>query len=170
MKSYKIKLIMVVIISVLFIGGYTYQQRERELQGSKPKDFNIVLNYGVEAKNQIDTINGRFTKDMITLEPVKVQLKLTEEEMNIIYEEIKKIDILNYPNYYKIKSEAFKIPHEKYILRVVMNGEEKTILWDENNSIDGEVVKLNNIVKKIRDMIENKKEYKSLPEAVGAYC
>ena len=137
----------------------------------KPKDFNFVLNYGVNAKNQLDTIKGQYTLDMIKDQSVTTNLKLTNEEMNIIYSEMKKINILDYPDKFTPKGNLNKTPFFTYSIKIILNGKEKTIYWEnQNGSETKEAKQLKEIFNKIHEIIIKKEEFKKLPKPQGGYA
>lgn len=55
-----------------------------------PEDFDYVLKYGVNAKNELNTFSHTYTRDMVTDPPITVHFKLSDEEMQKIYNEMKK--------------------------------------------------------------------------------
>lgn len=143
---------------------------ENQLPNVKPKDFNFVFNYGVNAKNQIDTIKGQYTKDMVVDPPATTALILSDKEMDAIYLSMKSIEILNYPESFNPKSNVIRTPFQTYSIKIVIDGKEKNIYWkDENISKTKEATQLRDLFKKIEEIIINKEEYKSLPAANGGY-
>jgi hypothetical protein len=157
------------LIAFSFVGCNSTSTKN-QLPESKPKDFNFVFSYGVGSKNQLDTIKGQYTKDMITEPSVSTNLKLSDEDMNTIYSEIRKINILDYPDNFKPKNNAIQTPYYTYTFKIIANGMEKNISWaDENVSESKEAVQLRKLFKKIQEIIESKEEYKKLPEGKGGY-
>lgn len=141
-----------------------------KLPEKKPSDFNFILNYGVNAKNQLDTQKGIYTKDMVTVPSVTTTLKLSDEEMNEIYKVMKNINILSYPDNYSPKSNIWQTPFQTYIIKVIVNGKEKNIYWkDESVSQSKEAVNLRNLFKRIHEIVSAKEEYKKLPKPQGGY-
>ncbi|WHT48562.1 hypothetical protein QNH10_01620 [Sporosarcina thermotolerans] len=61
------------------------------MPNSIPDDFGFSLQFGITKKNEINTFNGTFTKDLITAGTVTTDLTLTEEEMVSIYEMMKDV-------------------------------------------------------------------------------
>lgn len=135
-----------------------------------PQDFNFIMKYGIGAKNVLDTAGGTFTKDLISAGTKTTELSLTEKELQGIYSEMDRINILNYPEKFSPKSDVFMTPHPTYYLKIQVNSEVKEILWeDKNDSQAVEAVQLRNLVNRIVQSIEKKKEFKTLPGAVGGY-
>lgn len=159
----------ILLIAILLVGCNTTSTKN-QLSLAKPKDFNFVFNYGVGAKNQLDTIKGQYTKDMVIEPSVSTNLKLTDEEMNTIYSEMMRINILDYPENFKPKNNGFQTPFSTYHIKIIIDGKEKNISWeDENISQSKEAVQLRELFKKIQEIIVNKEEFKKLPEAKGGY-
>jgi hypothetical protein len=159
-----------VLLIATLLAGCNLTSTKNKLPSTKPKDFNFVFSYGVGSKNQLDTIKGQYTKDMVTEPSVSTNLKLSDEDMDTIYSEIRKINILDYPDSFKPKNNVKQNPYYTYNFKIIANGIEKNISWvDENVSESKEAVQLRELFKKIQEITENKEEYKKLPEAKGGY-
>lgn len=169
MKLYRTAaaLLLTAILSIFAFAGCSSAS---SLPDEMPRDFNFILSYGVNGKNQINTLKGQFTKDMVTNPSVTADLKLSVEEMKSIYNEMKKINILSYPDIYYHKTNTKQTPFYTYSLKVIYNGMEKNIYWeDETVSKSSKSVKLRKLFNNIEEMIINKDEYKKLPDAKGGY-
>lgn len=174
-----------VIIFIGFFALYFYALEQRK------NDFYFILSYGVvdditiipldymkRGKNVLNTLEGTFIKDLVLKGPVKTRLTLTEEEMNEIREVIDKEDILSYPEDLKYEMPVF--PEIIGVLTIYKDGHPKTIEWTplpkefiertmkENNKRQ-RIIILNELADKIRTMIEEKEQYKKLPQAEGGY-
>jgi hypothetical protein len=167
--SSKVICLCILLIATL-LAGCNLTGTKNKLPPTKPKDFNFIFSYGVDSKNQLDTIKGQYTKDMVTEPSVSTNLKLSDEDMATIYSEIRKINILDYPDSFKPKNNLFQSPYYTYNFKVIADGIEKNISWaDENASESREAIQLRELFKKIQEIIESKEEYKKLPEAKGGY-
>lgn len=165
----KVMCLCLFLIAFSFV-GCNLSSTKNQLPESKTKDFNFVFNYGVNAKNQLDTAKGQFTKDMILEPSITTNLKLSDDEMSTIYLEMKKINILGYPDNFKPKSNTIHTPYDTYSIKIIVDGKEKNIYWkDESVSETKEAVQLRKLFKKIEDIIVTKEEFKKLPEAKGGY-
>lgn len=170
MRSFKKAMYFCVFLIAFSFAGCNSTADKNQMPVSKPMDFNFVFNYGVGARNQLDTIKGKFTKDMIIDPSITTDLKLSEDEMNTIYSEMKRINILGYPENFKPKNNVYRTPHSTYFIKIIADGKEKSLSWeDENVSEAKEAVQLRNLFEKIQEMIVNKEEFKKLPEAKGGY-
>lgn len=169
MKLYRkaAALLLTAILSIfVFVGCSSVSNLPEEI----PKDFNFIFSYGVDAKNQIDTLKVKFTKDMVMDPSVTTDLKLSDKEMESIYNEMREINILSYPDNYAPKTNTKQTPYCTYSLKVIYNGVEKNIYWvDESASESSKAVKLRKLFNNIQQMIINKDEYKKLPPANGGY-
>jgi hypothetical protein len=154
---------------VLSFIGCNSTNIKNQLPESKPKDFNFVLNFGINAQNQLDTAKGQFTKDMITEPSITTSLNLTDEELNTIYLEMRKINILSYPENYDLDSAVSQKPFEEYSIKIIFNGKEKRINWKQTVNKTKEAIQLRELVSEIRKIIVNKEEFKKLPEPKVGY-
>jgi hypothetical protein len=150
--------------------GCSLPKSENQLSSSMPKDFNFVFNYGVGAKNQLDTSKGQYTKDMVIEPSITASLKLTNEEMNKIYEEMKKINILTYPDNFSPKTNMMQTPFYTYSIKIIADGREKNIFWEDQYAAKTkDAVQLRKLFNKIIEILINKDEFKKLPGAKGGY-
>jgi hypothetical protein len=136
--------------------------------------FNFVFKYGVSGKNTFDTFAGTFTKDMGPDAPITIELKLSSEEMDSVYQKMVEIDFFNYPDKFSVSiPDAQKTevaPYPTYFFRVAYGSKTKELLWhDKYVNYDVPGGKLMELINLIRDIIESKQEYKNLPEAKPGY-
>jgi len=166
------KIMSLLLILIIFsLNGCNKATKIEDLPDTKPKDFNFVFNYGINSKNQLDSTKGQYTKDMVSDPSVTTYLILSDEELNFIYSEMKKIKILNYSENFKPEHEIIQTPFITYSMKIIFDGKEKCIYWeDENISETKEAIQLRELFKNIQEIIINKDEYKKLPEATGGYC
>lgn len=151
-------------IAPVVIGG------AREVPVSMPADFQVRLEWGVGAKNVLDTTAGTFTKDMVLDPAITIELGLTREEMSEIYQRLRDIDYWAYPT--SLSNEGLAVtPSSRYVLRVSGEGLGHYVAGDDwwvGHSL--QVVAIFKLVERIRQMIEEKDEYKALPEPRGGYA
>jgi len=167
MKLFKKMSALLLLIIFSILAGCSSSSK---LPDEMPKDFNFIFSYGVNAKNQLNTLKGQFTKDMVLEPSVTTNLKLSDEEMKSIYKEMIKINILSYPDKFEPKSNMYQTPFYTYSLKIIYNSMEKNIFWeDENASKASEAVKLRKLFDNIVQLIISKDEYKKLPPAKGGY-
>ena len=67
--------------------------------------FNLEFRYGVMAGNILDTFEGTYTKDMVTDLPITVELSLSDEEKETIYQKMVEIDFFDYPEEFSVSIE-----------------------------------------------------------------
>ncbi|MBC9785542.1 hypothetical protein H1S01_13625 [Heliobacterium chlorum] len=165
-KVYMIALILLVAI----LTGCTSPKATPE-NVAMPDNFGFILKYGYgPKKNELNTMEGTFTKDLVMIDPVSTELRLTTDEMKSIYEEMVKIDILSYPDEFSPDSVGPR-PAQSYEFTVRFGNTTKRILWKEVSYSDSkQAVQLKNFIRKIIDIIESKEEFKRLPQAQGGYC
>jgi hypothetical protein len=151
---------------------------DEELSVSKRNDFNFIFRYGVGAKNELNTFQGTYTKDMILAAPVTTNLSLTPDEMDIISNKMIEIDFFSYPKDFKIvvpEGESYGIVHpsSSYYFRVKYKSEVKELTWDNKDFFifykDEKADRLVELIKLIINIIETREEYQKLPPPAGRY-
>jgi hypothetical protein len=171
MKTVKLLLVIVVILLV----GCSPSKIASEKQGiplEKPKDFGFVLNYGIGAKNKLDTFKGQFTKDLAANRTTTTRLKLTNDEMKKIYQRMVEINIVSYPEVFKPSSTLaqYVTPHPTYEFTINIDKVTKKIYWEDVNQSDSlDAKRLRDLIENIRQTVESKEEYKKLPPMKGGY-
>jgi len=156
--------VALVIMSFLLILGCSGSMQQADTQ--YPRDFNFVFNYGVQNKNQLDTFNNTYTKDLIQNGLKKVSFRLTEDEKETIYRKMLAIDLFSYPKYNE--GMIFE-PTSGFHFVVQHNGEKQTIAWNGGISENPTDQKFGSLVRLVIEIIESHKEYKALPKAKGGY-
>jgi hypothetical protein len=76
----------------------------QEATGETPQKsgFNFIFKYGVTGRNTLDTFQGTFTKDMIMDAAITIDLTLTAEEMDSVYQKMLGIDLFSYPDKFSV--------------------------------------------------------------------
>jgi hypothetical protein len=144
-------------------------------------DFEFILRYGVTGKNVIDTYQNKFTKDMINDPSITIDLRLTEAEMDRIYQKMVEIDFFNYPERFKVsvppgQPTVIVTPFPIYQFTVEKDSQIKRLDWDDTTLWDDKETnpdvkadKLRELINLIKGIIESREEYKELPEPTGGY-
>ncbi len=136
---------------------------------------NFIFQYGVGARNELDTFAGTFTKDMILDPSITVKLTLTSEEMTRIWQKMEEIDFLHYPDNFSVivppgSNTAMVTPHSSYYFKVQYSNGTKELRWDDAiQNPDPQASKLRELIQLIQKIIESKDEYKRLPTPKGGY-
>ena len=164
------RLVLVVLSACLllvFSGCHTIPPRE--------SDSNLIFKYGVGAKNELNTSDGTYTKDMVQDPSITVNLSLSEEELASIYQKMMDIDFFDYPDSFSIvpppgESRGIVTPYNSYYFKVQHDSGIKELWWeDEIVYEDMKADKLRELIKLILDIIESKEEYRQLPEPTSGY-
>lgn len=135
-----------------------------------PADFNIILQYGVGGKNELNTFEQTFTKDLIQKGTKTVPFNLTVDDLEEVFVRIKQTDVSIYPEKFHPETAYYIEPHETFYLKIQMNGKSQEIQWvAEDAGRSPETEELHDLLKYIINVIENKREYKKLPKPVGWY-
>jgi len=165
-------LIVLVIIASLALGSMGCRDTNTNI--SKEFDFNFIFKYGITGRNILDTYHGTFTKDMITAPGITIELTVTIEEMDNIYQKMVEIDFFNYPDEFKVAVTGEIIstvtPYSSYYFEVEYGPDVKILAWeDEITNPDSQADKLRELINLIKNIIESKAEYQALPEPSGGY-
>jgi hypothetical protein len=143
--------------------------------GIAPQDrrFNILIRYGVNARNELNTFNDTVTKDLILDGTVTIKLILSRADFDSIESRMLSIDIFSFPDtFVALHSDtvSFIEPHETYVLKVRRDSRWKDVFWEDSIiSSDPRRTKLREAIEFIRRLVESKPEYKQLPPARGGY-
>jgi hypothetical protein len=138
-------------------------------------NFNFIFKYGFSGRNTLDTFAGTFTKDMGLEAPITIELRLSQEEMNSIYQKMVEIDFFNYPDRFSVnvppgEPKTRVTPYPSYFFKVTYQGHTKELLWHEKiTNSEARADKLRELIALIKGIIESKEEYKKLPEPKSGY-
>jgi len=163
------------IIAVLTLAAVLLGMTGCDKQTSEKPGFNLIFKYGVTAKNELDTFKGTYTKDMVTDPSITIGLRLSEEEMNSIYQKMLEIDFFSYPEAFKATVPSGELtgmvtPFSSYYFTVEYDSQVKKLQWEDNvTNPDEKASKLRELIKLIKSIIESREEYKKLPEPKSGY-
>jgi hypothetical protein len=173
------KALLILVISSLFlvVTGCGSTATAKGGIGNTPakSDFNFIFKYGVGAKNILDTYAGTYTKDMVIDPAITIELTLSEEEMDSIYQKMAEIDFFNYPDEFKVTVPPGELtgmvtPFSRYYFTVEKDSQIKDLSWaDEITNPNVKADKLRELINLIKSIIESKEEYKKLPEPSSGY-
>lgn len=141
---------------------------------SSKNPINIVFRYGYDYRNELNTFNGTFTKDLVIDGTATTRLILSQEELNQIQSKLSDIGFYDFPNIFP--STGVVTPRADYYLKVQNGSTVNEVTWysdsfnDANTGPQQVESDLNQLYSLITGMIEGKLEYKLLPTANGAYC
>ncbi|MEK5448900.1 DUF4362 domain-containing protein [Paenibacillus sp. FSL R7-0331] len=133
---------------------------------SEQADFGFVLQYGVNRRNEINTLEQRLVKDLQDGRTVEAaDFRLPHAKLQSIYREL----VLAGYMQDKTLTEACNIkPAVTYALLVMMNGSEHNFAWSEcDQSADGKVMTA--LAHSIIIEVQESELYQALPETKGYY-
>lgn len=142
----------------------------------RPANFDLMLKYGVGAKNIVNTLDDTFTKDMVLDPSITVDLALTPHELNLIYQKMIEIDFFAYPDVFVIPIApgcpgGGMAPSSSYAFEVVAGDQTKTLAWNDSiTNQNTQAEKLRDLINLIVTIVESKQEYQELPEPRGGYA
>ena len=156
-------LIITIIIFIIGAGYIYYKSNEIITTPESPTNLNLLFKY---EGNILDTFNGTYTKNMVMEKPIKINLKLSQNELKSIYQKITELDLFN-KRPVNIISNMMITPCSGFYLKTEINSIQKEISWNNcNGKINEEFEQFTNYIIKI---INSKTEYQNLPEVKGGY-
>ena len=165
----KIVLISIVVIVLAAAGLVVFKQSSTPPQNppaGEPTNFNLIFKYGVGAKNELNTFDQTYTRDMVMDPSVTVKMSLSNNELNGIYQKINDLKLFN-ESTEPIDGNMMVTPCSSYYLKVQINSEQKELSW---NNCRGKISdKFQQFSNYIIQIIESKEEYKKLPTPRGGY-
>ncbi len=137
---------------------------------SSRNPVNVDFKFGVGARNELDTFQGTFTKDLFIDGTVTARMILSETELKQIQQKLKENDFFNTPETFPLK-EPITVPDMSYYLKVQDGTTVKEVSWNEMNSVmdSSTSTRLSTIAGFLVDLIVQKPEYQKLPPANGYY-
>ena len=162
-----------VLVVVLAIVGYGPLVSKQPMPDES--NLNLIFKYGVGARNELDTFQGTYTKDMILDPSITVNLSLSNDEVDGIYQKMIEIGFFDYPEEFSVyvppgESIGMVTPHSSYYFKVEYDSKVKELWWnDEIVNRDEKAERLRELIRLIIDIIESKEEYKKLPSPRGGY-
>ena len=168
-RRWAIMLVLVLVAALLGTAGCTAPPPP------SPSNFNLIFKYGVGARNELNTFDSTYTKDMITDPSITVNLSLSKEELDRIYQKMIEINFFDYPDEFSVsvspgESVGMLTPYCSYYFKVEYDSKVKELSWEDKIiNQDKKAEKLRELINLIRDIIESKEEYKQLPPPRGGY-
>jgi len=147
-------------------------------QGLSPqdRDFNIQFKFGVGGRNELNTFQNTYTKDLVMDGTVTVSLVLSENELQEIEARLVESGFFSFPDTLTVSpDDSLYIsiePHAMFYFRVKHQSTVKTLYWDDSIVpfyTDVRRKKLQDIVVFVSNIITRKPEFLSLPPARGSY-
>jgi YVTN family beta-propeller protein len=141
---------------------------------SSSSQFKMIFKDGYDDTGDIlDTFNGTYTRDMISCTDVTVDLTLTPEELNTIYQKMNDINFFNYPDNFFVATNTLESPHPSYYFKVEYDGKIKELSWEDYGGFPSQkpdqdkVNNLHGLIRLIEGIIKSKDAYKNLPKPCG---
>ena len=143
--------------------------------GLEPEEqsVQVFLKYGY--KNELNTFEKTYQKDLVVDGVIKVNFWLTAGEQDSIIKQAESIEFFSMPGMFSyspldyIDVDINPNPGEQ-ILRIKCGSNDKTVHWTYPvNENDSQVLALLSLKEFIVSIIESKIEYKVLPAPTGGY-
>jgi hypothetical protein len=137
-------------------------------------DFSMSFRYGILARNELNTFENTFTKDLILDGTVTVPFHLEAADLDTIEAKMDQIGFFSYPDTFTVgprdSVRVFITPNSTYVFKVASHATLKALFWDDAIvANDPRAAKLRELIRLIRMIVESKPEYVQLPPARGGY-
>lgn len=128
--------------------------------------FQLKYGYGVNEKNEVDTVNKKLVKDLQNGETATINdFQLSTMELQTIY---RKMVLSNYLGKKELVTACNQEPHQSYYLKVLINSGNREYRWSECDvSEDGKT--MTELMNVIKDVVSQRDDYRKLPDVKGAY-
>jgi hypothetical protein len=150
--------ISTLICLVLMFGGCSNNDHE--------ESFEFVLKYGVMYKNELNTNENTFTKDLVMDGVVTTDLTLTGEQKNDIRMLMERMDIESYRG---MNEGKVMEPSSGFQFDIQWKGKQLLIDWIGGFGDDSKAVQMQELTQLIIEMVESNEAYKQLPPIQGGY-
>lgn len=168
MKNFFKTVIILILIFLLFSCGKAEEPKEKLLDA--PNNFSIKLVWGTYGQSYYSSKSGRLVKttNSNNINKFVTEYHLSEEELNYIYTKIIDLDLISYPNNYKIETEISKTPpNECEFSFSYGHYQSKTIKIDNTlplELLDYEGDEFIGLIKDIIHTLTESEQWKSLPD------
>jgi hypothetical protein len=181
--------VVVIIVSIVVLSNsvltrYYAEQGELPLQAvaqTMPDDFDFKIDFGTYGKNNINTYNDTFTKDLVTAGSETIDFMISADKMRDIYKKFLEYRIYDLPDDINAEIEMIEgktyscvTPYREYSLTYTSEGKTRTIVYNEGEPWPVEDSpdtrdRLRNFVDIISDYIYSTEEYEKMSPAEGGY-
>lgn len=160
-----VKIILLSFASILMLSSCRDSSVEPETQF-------VQIDFRYNHKNELNTFENYYIKDLVIDGVIKVSFWLTQEEQNKILQKVKEINYFALPDTMLNTVPHQIIPNPTQYLRIKYGNEEHTVVWDcilPQNQTE-QYKRLTELADYIIMIIESKPEYKRLPHCNGGYA
>lgn len=149
---------------------------EKALENKMPEEmpsvfsFSVRFGYGEVNKNEINTFQNTFTKDLIMNGTATTEIIFTKDEMRSIYEEMREVNIMGAKDLVPSNNNCSRKPFSEDSWELLINGQTKTFSWsDKYCEPTSDAKQLLELRKYIQKIVESKEAYLLMPKAKGGY-
>ncbi|MGF2617494.1 hypothetical protein FZC84_15385 [Rossellomorea vietnamensis] len=157
------KVILFVLLVVLLCAACS-TKKSNEYQHSD--NFGFTLTYGTYGKQKVDTFEDVVVKDLVEDGIIEAKIALSEEEMKNIRKKMLDLDLMNDLQITAKECEVEPISVSKWYIE--MDAESKKIEYNSCNK-GKEITEIKNLEEYVHNLVIEKDQYKTLPEANGFY-
>lgn len=134
-------------------------------------DFGFVLEFGSCNMDKLDTFRGEFTQDRVTEPSITISLRLSDEQMAMVYAKMLEINVASYPEVFEVPKplvgEVVMISSPYNYALMVHNGESSiSIRWTDDivQPTTPRADRLRELFQLIIQIVREHPDYQQLPE------
>ncbi len=134
-------------------------------------NFGFVFEFGSCSMDKLDTLKREFTQDRVVEPSITIPLRLSDEQMTMIYGKMVEINVARYPEVFEVPKplvgEVVMISSPYNYDLMVENGESRTsIRWTDNivQPTTAKADRLRELFRLIIQMVQEYPGYQGLPE------
>jgi predicted PurR-regulated permease PerM len=107
--------IVVLFVSATLVLAYVLLTNNVPEYDSSQNVINIIFKYGTGARNELNTFEGTYTKDLVLDNTITTRMILSQEELRQIQQRITEMDLFSFPDNFSINPSGGVTPQTDYL-------------------------------------------------------
>ncbi|WP_150265954.1 hypothetical protein [Paenibacillus tepidiphilus] len=162
--------VLLLLLLLASCGNAGDQSAGSAMPEQMPEDFAFSVQFGITAKNEINTFAGTVTKDLVSQGTATANLILNESELAEIYSRMRDLQVMGELKLDTATMGCAQIPYDEEHWRIRADGEEVLWSWSEERCrVTEDAEKLKALREYVLGLVKTKTAYLELPEASGGY-
>ena len=156
---------------LILLAGLLFACTPAAWQTEPESNFGFMLEFGSCSMDKLDTFKGEFTQNRVVEPSITIPLRLTDEQMTMVYGKMVEIEMAEYPEVFAIPKpligEVVMISSPYNYILMVQNGESRSsIRWTDDmvQPTNAKADRLRELFRLIIQMVHDDPGYQQLPE------
>ena len=131
----------------------------------------VQIDFKYNFKDELNTFENYYQKDLVIDGVIRVNFWLTQEEQDNIIQKLEETNYFTLPDTILNTAPVEVTPNWTQLLKIKYGNKEHTVVWNYivKEYQTEQYIKLLELAKYIKQVIESKPEYKKLPARNGGY-